>query len=132
MEKIISMLKESQADQLFVGMGSPKQDIFIYENMQKYQIPVSYSMGAALDFIGGSVKRAPKWMCDHGLEWLHRCMTNPKRLVKRYVEDLRIFSYYRKFRRQEKKQVVFKKSCLGKEFGRYDKSTGGRNDKVWI
>ena len=84
-------------------MGSPKQDIFIYENMQKYQIPVSYSMGAALDFIGGSVKRAPKWMCDHGLEWLHRCMTNPKRLVKRYVEDLRIFSYYRKFRRQEKK-----------------------------
>ena len=71
MEKIISMLKESQADQLFVGMGSPKQDIFIYENMQKYQIPVSYSMGAALDFIGGSVKRAPKWMCDHGLEWLH-------------------------------------------------------------
>ena len=103
MEKIISMLKESQADQLFVGMGSPKQDIFIYENMQKYQIPVSYSMGAALDFIGGSVKRAPKWMCDHGLEWLHRCMTNPKRLVKRYVEDLRIFSYYRKFRRQEKK-----------------------------
>ena len=55
MEKIISMLKESQADQLFVGMGSPKQDIFIYENMQKYQIPVSYSMGAALDFIGGSV-----------------------------------------------------------------------------
>lgn len=98
-----TMLKESQADQLFVGMGSPKQDIFIYENMQKYQIPVSYSMGAALDFIGGSVKRAPKWMCDHGLEWLHRCMTNPKRLVKRYVEDLRIFSYYRKFRRQEKK-----------------------------
>ena len=95
MEKIISMLKESQADQLFVGMGSPKQDIFIYENMQKYQIPVSYSMGAALDFIGGRVKRAPKW--------LHRCMTNPKRLVKRYVEDLRIFSYYRKFRRQEKK-----------------------------
>lgn len=78
-----------------------------------------------MDFIGGSVKRAPKWMCDHGLEWLHRCMTNPKRLVKRYVEDLRIFSYYRKFRRQEKKQVVFKKSYLGKEFGRYDKSAGG-------
>ncbi len=55
MEKIISMLKESQADQLFVGMGSPKQDIFIYK-ICKISIPVSYSMGAALDFIGGSVK----------------------------------------------------------------------------
>lgn len=103
MEKIVTMLKESGADQLFVGMGSPKQDIFIYENMGKYQIPVSYSMGAALDFIGGSVKRAPKWMSDHGLEWFHRFMQNPKRLYKRYfVEDRRFFGYYRKFKKQEK------------------------------
>ena len=71
--------------------------------------------------------------CDHGLEWLHRCMTNPKRLVKRYVEDLRIFSYYRKFRRQEKKsRSSLKSRAWEKEFSRYDKSTGGRNDKVWI
>lgn len=103
MEKIISMLKESKADQLFVGMGSPKQDIFIYENMNKYQIPVSYSMGAAIDFIGGSVKRAPKWMSDIGLEWLHRMMQNPKRLAKRYlVDDRRIIKYYRDFKKKEK------------------------------
>ena len=103
MQKIITMLKESGADQLFVGMGSPKQDIFIYENMEKYQIPVSYSMGAAIDFIGGSVKRAPKWMSDVGLEWFHRMMQNPKRLVKRYlVDDRKILKYYRKFRKQEK------------------------------
>lgn len=103
MNKIVSMLKESNADQLFVGMGSPKQDIFIYENMNKYQIPVSYSMGAAIDFIGGSVKRAPKWMSDVGLEWFHRMMQNPKRLVKRYlVDDRRILKYYREFRKKEK------------------------------
>ncbi len=48
--KIVIMLKESNADLLFVGLGSPKQDIFIYENMNKYQIPVSFSMGAAIDF----------------------------------------------------------------------------------
>ena len=70
MNKIIRMLKESGADELFVGMGSPKQDIFIYENMAMYNIPVSFSMGAALDFIGGNVKRAPRWMRDHGLESL--------------------------------------------------------------
>lgn len=103
MEKIVEMLRSSGADQLFVGMGSPKQDIFIYENMEKYQIPVSYSMGAAIDFIGGSVKRAPKWMCDHGLEWFHRLMQNPKRLYKRYlVDDRRILGYYLKFREKEK------------------------------
>ena len=103
MEKIITMLRESHADQLFVGMGSPKQDIFIYENMEKYQIPVSYSMGAAIDFIGGSVKRAPKWMSDIGLEWFHRMIQNPKRLVKRYlVDDRRILKYYREFKKKER------------------------------
>lgn len=103
MAKIISMLKNSGADQLFVGMGSPKQDIFIYENMAKYQIPVSYSMGAALDFLGGGAKRAPKWMSDVGLEWFHRFMQNPKRLFKRYfVDDRRILKYYMDFRRNEK------------------------------
>ena len=103
MKKIINMLKESGADQLFVGMGSPKQDIFIYENMNKYQIPVSYSMGAAIDFIGGSVKRAPKWMSNMGLEWFHRMLQNPKRLIKRYlVDDMKIIKYYREFRKKEK------------------------------
>ncbi len=103
MTKIVTMLKESGADQLFVGMGSPKQDIFIYENMAKYQIPVSYSMGAAIDFIGGSVQRAPKWMSDHGLEWFHRMLQNPKRLVKRYlVDDMRIFAHFITFWKKEK------------------------------
>ena len=102
MDKIIAMLRKSEADQLFVGMGSPKQDIFIFENMEKYQIPVSYSMGAALDFIGGSVKRAPKWMRDHGLEWFHRFLQNPKRLFRRYfLDDCRIFRYFCKYRKQE-------------------------------
>ncbi|WP_010246422.1 WecB/TagA/CpsF family glycosyltransferase [Acetivibrio cellulolyticus] len=103
MNKINTMLLESGADQLYVGMGSPKQDIFIYENMDKYQIPVSFSMGAALDFIGESFKRAPKWMSDMGLEWFHRFLQDPKRMYKRYfVEDIKIFGYYRKFRNEEK------------------------------
>lgn len=95
MRKIISMLRDSRADQLFVGMGSPKQDVFIYENMEEYQIPISYSMGAAIDFIGGSVKRAPKWMSDIGLEWFHRMMQNPKRLFRRYlIDDVRLLKYF--------------------------------------
>ena len=80
---------------LFVGMGSPKQDIFIYENMAEYGIPVSFSMGAALDFIAGNVKRAPRWMVNCGLEWVHRISQNPKRLWKRYlVTDMAIIPMF--------------------------------------
>lgn len=97
MQKINTMLKDSGADLLFVGMGSPKQDIFIYENMKEYNIPVSFSMGAALDFIAGNVKRAPRWMVRCGLEWVHRISQNPKRLWKRYlVTDMAIFPLFLK------------------------------------
>lgn len=95
MKKINTMLKESGADLLFVGMGSPKQDIFIYDNMKEYGIPVSFSMGAALDFIAGNVKRAPRWMVRCGLEWVHRISQNPKRLWKRYlVTDMAIIPMF--------------------------------------
>ena len=104
MKKIIDMLKTSGADQLFVGMGSPKQDIFIYENMKEYNIPVSYSMGAAIDFIGESKKRAPKWMSNHGLEWFYRFIQDPKRLFRRYfIDDMKIIKYYLEFQKKEKK-----------------------------
>lgn len=94
-QKINVMLKESGADLLFVGMGSPKQDIFIYDNMNEYGIPVSFSMGAALDFIAGNVKRAPRWMVNCGLEWVHRIGQNPKRLWKRYmVTDMAIIPLF--------------------------------------
>lgn len=95
LDKINLMLKQSNSDLLFVGMGSPKQDIFIYENKDKYDIPVSFSMGAALDFIAGNVRRAPRWMINCGLEWLHRISQNPKRLWKRYlVTDMAIIPLF--------------------------------------
>lgn len=95
LSKINLMLNNSHSDLLFVGMGSPKQDIFIYENKEIYNIPVSFSMGAALDFIAGNVKRAPRWMINCGLEWLHRISQNPKRLWKRYlVTDMAIIPLF--------------------------------------
>ncbi len=84
---INKMLLESKADMLFVGMGVPKQDIFIHENMKKYQIAMSFSIGAAIDFIAGVQKRAPKWMREIGFEWLYRLLSDPKRMFKRYVID---------------------------------------------
>ncbi len=91
-EKINQMLLDSHADMLFVGMGVPKQDIFIYENMDKYQIPMSFSVGGTIDFIAGEQKRAPRWIRQIGFEWMYRLFSNPKRMFKRYiVDDMKIF-----------------------------------------
>lgn len=98
--KINSMLFESKADLLFVGMGVPKQDKFIYENMKKYQIPMSFSIGATIDFLAGEQKRAPRWMTDHGIEWIYRLLSDPKRMFKRYiVDDTKIFGLAWKYRK---------------------------------
>lgn len=99
LRKINTMLRASDADMLFVGMGVPKQDIFIYENMHKYQIPMSFSIGGTIDFIAGTQKRAPKWISKIGFEWLYRFFQNPKRLFRRYfIDDVKIFGLIWKYR----------------------------------
>ncbi|MDO5041779.1 MAG: WecB/TagA/CpsF family glycosyltransferase, partial [Peptoniphilus sp.] len=97
---IITVLKESNADMLFVGMGVPKQDIFVYENMDKYKIPVSFSIGGTIDFIAGKQKRAPGWIRKIGFEWLYRLVKDPKRMFKRYIiDDIKIIKLVFKYRR---------------------------------
>lgn len=99
-QKINGILRDSNSDLLFVGMGVPKQDRFIYENMHKYEIPMSFSIGATIDFIAGEQKRAPRWMTDHGIEWVYRLFCNPKRMFKRYiVDDMEIFRLAWKYRK---------------------------------
>jgi len=97
-DRINQILLKSKADLLFVGMGVPKQDIFIYENMQKYQIPMSFSIGATIDFEAGVQKRAPKWINKIGMEWLYRLCSDPKRMFKRYIlDDTQIFKLAMKY-----------------------------------
>ena len=62
-------------------------------------MPISFGLGASIDFEAGNIKRAPKWMSNHGLEWLYRFLKEPKRLFKRYfVDDLKIIQVARKYR----------------------------------
>lgn len=99
LNKINNLLFDSRADMLFVGMGVPKQDIFVYQNKDKYQIPTSYSIGGTIDFIAGTQKRAPKWINKIGMEWLYRFFSNPKRMFKRYfVDDMKILKLACKYR----------------------------------
>ena len=75
-------------------------NIFIYENMYKYQIPMSFSIGATIDFEAGVQKRAPKWINKIGMEWLYRLCSEPKRMFKRYIiDDLQIVRLVWKYRK---------------------------------
>ena len=61
------MIKESKPDILIVGLGCPKQEKFMYHHCKELGVPISFGLGASLDFEAGNIKRAPRWMADHGL-----------------------------------------------------------------
>ncbi|MFT8929770.1 MAG: WecB/TagA/CpsF family glycosyltransferase [Sporolactobacillus sp.] len=91
-QKIIREITELDVDILFVGVGAPKQEKWIYEHLNELKVPVSLGIGASLDFEAGTVKRAPIWMRKVGLEWLWRLLHEPRRLGKRYVLDIVYFA----------------------------------------
>ena len=86
-QKINGQIKEAAPDILIVGLGAPKQEKFIYRNLEELNVPVSLGLGASLDFEAGNISRAPRWMANAGLEWLYRIIQDPKRLFKRYFFD---------------------------------------------
>lgn len=85
--KIMNMVRKAKPDILAVSLGSPKGEKFIYKYLTDMNVPVSMSIGATIDFEAGNVKRAPKWMSEHGLEWLFRISQDPKRMIQRYARD---------------------------------------------
>ena len=92
-------IKKSGADILIVFLGCPKQEKFIAINKDKYQIPISITMGGCVDFMAGGVKRAPLWMQKAGLEWFFRFMQEPRRMFRRYfIDDMMIFGLARKYK----------------------------------
>lgn len=96
-----AIISQAAPDLLIACLGCPKQEKFIYENIEKYNAKVSVCAGATVDFLAGNVKRAPKWMSDHGLEWLYRFFQEPKRLFKRYfIDDVKILRLVRKYRKK--------------------------------
>jgi N-acetylglucosaminyldiphosphoundecaprenol N-acetyl-beta-D-mannosaminyltransferase len=74
-------------DVVWVGMSSPKQDMWMARMRPLLEAPVLIAVGAAFDFHSGAVSQAPLWMQRSGLEWLHRLATDPRRLWRRYLVD---------------------------------------------
>lgn len=88
---ILGRIALCQPDVVIVGFGAPKQEIWVHQHHRQIQAKAALCVGATIDFLAGEQKRAPVWMQRSGIEWLHRMLSQPRRLVKRYAKDAWIF-----------------------------------------
>ena len=85
LEKVIDKINKVEPEILLIGLGSPKQEKWIYDNLKKMpSVKVAIGVGGAFDFISGRVKRAPKILQKIGLEWLWRLILQPRRIKRIY------------------------------------------------
>ncbi len=85
--KMQEAINTFQPEILFVGMTAPKQEKWVHKNKEYLNVQVICSIGAVFDFYAGTAKRAPAWMQNTGLEWLHRSIVSPTRLGKRNMRS---------------------------------------------
>lgn len=84
-DDIIARINASGADLLFVCLGAPRQEKWIYENKDKLNVKVAMGIGGSIDVFAGTVQRAPDFFCKTGLEWFYRLMKEPWR-AKRMMD----------------------------------------------
>lgn len=84
-DRVIAYVNKRAPDILLVGLGSPLQEKWIHNNFGRIDAHVIWAVGALVDFVSESIPRGPRWMVDHGLEWLYRLRVEPKRMWKRYL-----------------------------------------------
>jgi N-acetylglucosaminyldiphosphoundecaprenol N-acetyl-beta-D-mannosaminyltransferase len=87
----IRLINDSDADVVWVGLGTPKQEIWMADNRLRLRAPLVLGVGAAFDFHAGSVRQAPRWIRAAGGEWFFRLCTQPRRLWRRYIVQLAQF-----------------------------------------
>jgi exopolysaccharide biosynthesis WecB/TagA/CpsF family protein len=83
-DELAARVRASGARIVFVGLGCPRQEVFVYENRDRFGVP-ALAVGAAFDFHAGNAKEPPAIVQRYGLQWLHRLLQDPKRLWRRYV-----------------------------------------------
>ena len=88
---ILARIAHARPDLLVVGLGAPKQELWVHRHRSQIQAAAVLCVGATIDFLAGEKHRAPIWMRLVGLEWLHRVASEPKRLARRYHRDAWLF-----------------------------------------
>lgn len=89
---ILDQLREHNATHLFMGVGAPKSECWVAQHLELLPPAHIFCVGAALDFTAGSKNRAPAWLGRIGFEWLHRLLSEPKRLLPRYAGDFAVLA----------------------------------------
>ena len=89
----LEKIKKSNADILMVGLGTPYQEYWLSGYSKEIDIPVQLCIGSGIEFLSGLNKRAPRILIKFGLEWLHRLIMEPKRLWKRYIIGIPLFTF---------------------------------------
>ncbi|MGH7727480.1 MAG: WecB/TagA/CpsF family glycosyltransferase [Vulcanimicrobiaceae bacterium] len=84
-ERICAAITTARPHLLFVGLGVPKQELWMLRHRTRLGVPVSLGIGVSFELVGGVVARAPRWMQRCGLEWLFRALAEPRRLWRRYL-----------------------------------------------
>lgn len=86
-EAVVAAINASGADLVWVGLSTPKQELWMAEHRGRLQPPVLLGVGAAFDFHAGLKPQAPGWIQQAGLEWAYRLMKEPRRLWRRYLRN---------------------------------------------
>ena len=86
-EDVVKQINQSEANILFVALGAPIQEKWIFKNRNKLQPKVCLGVGALLDYLSGTIPRAPMWMRQMHIEWFWRIFIDPRRMFKRYFID---------------------------------------------
>jgi N-acetylglucosaminyldiphosphoundecaprenol N-acetyl-beta-D-mannosaminyltransferase len=90
-ERILVQIEQVQPDLLIVGLGAPKQELWVHRFHTRIAANVVLCVGATIDFLAGEKRQAPIWMRRTGLEWLHRVGSEPRRLARRYALGAYVF-----------------------------------------
>ena len=90
-EEILNRISACQPDLLLIGLGAPKQELWVHCHVDQIEAKAALCIGATIDFLAGEKNRSPRWMQRLGLEWLHRVASEPSRLAKRYLRDAWVF-----------------------------------------
>ena len=87
-------IAEAHTDILLVGLGCPKQELFIHRNAERLKGMVAIGLGGSFNFVSGRVRRAPLWVQKLGMEWIYRIIQEPRRLFMRYFTDAFFLAAY--------------------------------------
>lgn len=90
----VRLINESEADVVWVGLGFPKQERWMFENKDQLTAPVVVGVGAAFKYLSGQVSRAPNWVGDNGFEWLWRLVHEPRQVWRRVLYDMPRFAFH--------------------------------------